>query len=46
MISVPLEHLIGRGKRIDVPRSCALVIHAITLVSGVTTATDGVKLRY
>jgi hypothetical protein len=32
MIGVPLEHLIGSGERIDVPRSCALVIQAITLV--------------
>jgi hypothetical protein len=42
MISVPFEHLIGSRKRIDIPRSCALVIHAITLVSGVTT---GAKVR-
>jgi hypothetical protein len=27
-----LEHLIGSNQRIDVPRSCALVIQAITLV--------------
>jgi hypothetical protein len=26
------EHLIGSAERIDVPRSCALVIQAITLV--------------
>jgi hypothetical protein len=29
---VSLEHLIGSLKRIDVPRSCAFVIQAITLV--------------
>jgi len=27
-----LEHLIASAQRIDVPRSCALVIQAITLV--------------
>jgi hypothetical protein len=31
-----LEHLIGNAKRIDVPRSCAFVIQAITLVCEVT----------
>src|ERR1700722_3505853 len=30
------EHLIGGGERIDVPRSCAFVIQAITLVCEVT----------
>jgi hypothetical protein len=33
----PVEHLIGSEERIDVPRSCALVIHAITLVCKVTS---------
>jgi hypothetical protein len=37
MIKSVLEHLIGRGKRIDVTRSCAFVIQAITLVWRVTT---------
>ena len=37
MIRVPFEHLIGSGNRIDVPRSCAFVIQAITLVWRVTT---------
>jgi hypothetical protein len=32
MAMVWIEHLIVRVKRIDVPRSCAFVIHAITLV--------------
>jgi hypothetical protein len=31
-----LEHLIGSAERIDVPRSCAFVIQAITLVCEVT----------
>jgi hypothetical protein len=35
-----LEHLIGGGKRIDVTRSCALVIQAITLVWRVTNRTE------
>ena len=43
MIRVLFEHLIGSPQRIDVPRSCAFVIYAITLVLGVTT---GAKLRY
>jgi hypothetical protein len=40
-----LEHLIGSAQRIDVPRSCALVIQAITLVCKVTPAGNAAESR-
>jgi hypothetical protein len=44
MIRVPFEHLIGSRERIDVPRSCAFVIPAITLVWRVTTSTGSRRI--
>lgn len=45
MISLVSHHLIGGEKRVDVPRSCALVIHGITLVGDLAGFYERVKLR-
>src|SRR5580700_1644950 len=39
------EDLIGSAERIDVPRSCALVIQAITLVCTVTSRVEWPGIR-
>jgi hypothetical protein len=45
MVSV-FQHLIGSAQLVDVPRSCALVIQAITLVWRVTAAPESAETSH